>query len=81
MWRGRPFADLGDEPFVDRECRRLEQLHMVARRTLAEARIALGRAGEVIGDLERLVDEHPLDETLVELLMTALDRSGRTADA
>jgi predicted ATPase/DNA-binding SARP family transcriptional activator len=81
LWRGRPFADLGDEPFVDRATRGLEQCRVVARRTLAEARLALGRPVEAIADLERLVGDHPLDETLVGLSMTALHRSGRTADA
>lgn len=82
LWRAAPpFADLGDEPFVESECRRLEQLHMVARRTLAEARIVLGREGEVIDDLEQLIGDHPLDEALVELSMAALHRAGRTAEA
>ena len=81
LWRGHPFADLGAEPFVEPECRHLAQLHVLARRTLAEARIELGRAVEVIDDLERLVDELPFDESLVGLLMTALHRSGRAADA
>lgn len=81
LWRGRPFADLGDEPFVDRAVRDLEQCRVVARRTLAEARLALGRPAEAIADLERLVGDDPLDETLVGLSMTALHRVGRTADA
>ena len=81
LWRGRPFADLDGEPFVDRETPRLEQRHVLARRTLAEAHIELGHHAEVIGDLEVLVEEHPLEEALVQLLMTALHRSGRTADA
>jgi len=31
LWRGPLFADLDDEPFVDDEIRRLDQLHLVAR--------------------------------------------------
>ena len=81
LWRGPPFSDLHDEPFVELETHRLEQLHLVARRTLAEAGIALGHATEVVVDLEAMVAEHPLEEALVGLLMTALHRSGRTADA
>lgn len=80
-WRGRPFADLDDEPFVDRAARRLEHHHLLARRTLAEARIAQGRHTEMIGELELLVTDHPLEESLVHLLMTALRRSGRAPDA
>ncbi len=44
-------------------------------------RIALGRHLDAIGDLESLIVVHPLEEALVELLMIALHRSGRTAEA
>ena len=81
LWRGRPFADLDDEPFVHDETHRLEQRHLLARRTRAEAAVALGRHTDVVGELEELVEDHPLEEALVLLLMTALDRSGRIADA
>ena len=81
LWRGRPFADLGDEAFVDVETRRLDGRRLLARRTLAESRIAQGRHGDVIGDLEVMTAEHPFEEAVVQLLMTALHRSGRTADA
>ncbi len=81
LWRGRPFADLGDEAFVDVESRRLEGRHLLARRTLAEARMAQGRHGDVIDDLEVMSAEHPFEEAVVQLLMTSLHRSGRTADA
>ena len=81
LWRGRPFADLGDEPFVDPEGRRLEQTHLLARRTMAEARLAQGGDADVVAELEALVAEQPLEEGVVQLLMMALHRSGRTSDA
>ena len=81
LWRGRPFADLGDEAFVEVESRRLEGRHLLARRTLAESRIAQGRHADVIGDLEAMAAEQPFEEAVVELLMTALHQSGRTVDA
>lgn len=80
LWRGRPFADLAEEPFVDGEVRRLERARSVARRTLVEARMAMGRHGDVIADLFGMVDEEPLDEGLVRLLMIALQRNHRPAD-
>lgn len=56
-----------------------------ARLRLAEdgiaARLALGAAGELTGELESLVAEHPLRERLWELLITALYRSGRQSEA
>jgi predicted ATPase/DNA-binding SARP family transcriptional activator len=45
------------------------------------ARLDLGASGEVIGELEALVNEHPLREGLWALLMVALYRDGRQADA
>ena len=46
-----------------------------------EAELALGRHGELVGDLEALVREHPLRERLRGQLMLALYRTGRQADA
>ncbi|GAA2167735.1 putative ATPase [Humibacillus xanthopallidus] len=48
---------------------------------LMESRVALGGGGELVADLERLVDEQPLRERLWVALMTALYRAGRQADA
>ena len=47
----------------------------------AEAGIELGRAVEVTGELERLVAEHPVRERLWRLLVLALYRGERQADA
>jgi DNA-binding beta-propeller fold protein YncE len=46
-----------------------------------EADLALGRAAEVIPELEALVEANPLQERLRGQLMLALYRSGRQADA
>ena len=46
-----------------------------------EADLALGRHGELVGELEALCREHPLRERLWELLMLALYRAGRQAEA
>lgn len=45
------------------------------------ARVRVGDDADVIGDLEAAVDAHPFQEHLWELLMTALYRAGRQADA
>src|SRR4029078_7926676 len=46
-----------------------------------EADLALGRHAELVGELETLVAEHPLQERLRGQLMLALYRSARRAEA
>ena len=81
LWRGPPLADLAYEPFVQAETSRLEDLHVAAFEQLIEAKLALGRHVEVVGQLEALIDEHPFRERLRALLMLALYRADRQADA
>jgi len=81
LWRGPPLADFAYEPFARNEIGRLADLRLVALEQRLEADLALGRHAEVVPELEALVREHPLRETLRRLLMLALYRSGRQADA
>ena len=81
LWRGPPLADLAYEAFAQRETARLDELHAVALEWLVEAKLVLGRHGEVIGQLESLVDEYPYREGLRAQLMLALYRADRQADA
>jgi predicted ATPase/DNA-binding SARP family transcriptional activator len=81
LWRGAPLADLAWEPFAQAEIVRLEELRVAALEDRIEADLALGRHGQVIGELERLVAEHPLRERLRGQLMLALYRADRQADA
>ena len=48
---------------------------------LIDARLALGESRPVVGELERLVVDHPLRERFWRQLMVALYRSGRQAEA
>ncbi len=80
-WRGPALADLRYEPFAQREAERLEELRLVALERRLEADVELGRHAELVGELEALVAEHPLRERFRALLMLALYRSGRQADA
>ena len=81
LWRGPALAEFAFEQFAQAEIRRLEELRLVAREELIEADMELGRHGDVIGELQALVGEHPLRETLRRQLMLALYRSGRQAEA
>src|SRR5213596_2292853 len=81
LWRGAPLADLPWEPFAQAEIVRLEELRLAAHEDRIDADLALGRHGQLVGELEGLVAEHPLRERLRGQLMLALYRSGRQADA
>lgn len=81
LWRGRPLADVEHEAFALGEVARLEGLRLAGLQLRLESDLALGRHAEVVGELEVLVREHPLRETLRGLLMLALYRAGRQADA
>jgi DNA-binding SARP family transcriptional activator len=81
LWRGSALADLADEPFAQSATARLEELRLAALERRLAADLALGRATEVVPELEELVAANPLRERLVEQLMLALYRSGRQADA
>jgi DNA-binding SARP family transcriptional activator len=81
LWRGEPLGDLAYEPFAQREIARLDDLRVAALEQLIEAKLALGRHAEVVGQLESLIGEHPYRERLRAQLMLALYRSDRQADA
>ena len=81
IWRGRAFADLADAPFARDARRRLEELRLAALERRVDADLALGRHAELTGELQQLVAEHPLRERFRALLMLALYRCGRQAEA
>ncbi|MDX1691895.1 MAG: BTAD domain-containing putative transcriptional regulator, partial [Acidimicrobiia bacterium] len=81
LWRGPALADFTYEEFAQDEIRRLDELRMRALETRVEADLALGRHADLVGELERLIADHPLREGLRASLMVALYRSGRQADA
>ena len=81
LWHDPPLAGMRDEPFAASEARRLEELRLVATELAIEGDLDANRHAEVIGRLAALVDEHPLRERLRTLLMLALYRAGRQAEA
>ncbi|MFI6499526.1 BTAD domain-containing putative transcriptional regulator [Nonomuraea typhae] len=83
-WRGPAFADfteLPGEPLVRRAALRLEEQRLAALEAYADARLALGQDAALVGELTDLAAQHPLREGFHSLLMRALYRSGRQADA
>src|SRR5262249_12226391 len=81
LWRGPALAQTQLEDFAQAELARLEELRLAAIAARAEATLALDRASQVVPQLEGLTTEHPNDERLAGLLMLALYRAGRQADA
>src|SRR5215210_2724878 len=81
LWRGAPLADLAYEPFAQPEIARLEDLRVAALEDLNDAKLALGRHSELVGQLEALIGEHPYRGRLRAQLMLALYRCERQADA
>src|ERR671924_119006 len=80
LWRGPALADI-DVESAPTEAARLEESRLAAWEDRLEAELELGRHGQAIGELESLVTKHPLRERPIGLLMLALYRSGRQAEA
>jgi predicted ATPase/DNA-binding SARP family transcriptional activator/tetratricopeptide (TPR) repeat protein len=81
LWRGEPLSDFVTEQWATAEAVRLVELRLAALIERAQVALALGLHLEVVGDLEPLVSEDPTVESLAGLLMLALYRGGRQADA
>lgn len=82
LWRGEPYADLGEhDSTVVAERARLDDLHAEANELRLIARMALGRHVETLGDLMTMTSRHPLHERWWALRAVALFRSGRQAEA
>src|SRR5690606_25500605 len=81
LWRGDPLAELAYEDFAAPTIARLSELRVASVAERLDAEVQLGRHLGVIVELEELVAAHPLREQLRGLLMVALYRAGRQADA
>jgi SARP family transcriptional regulator, regulator of embCAB operon len=81
LWRGPALGDLGYEPFAEQAAARLGELRIGALEELIDAKLALGRHVEVLGELDALIAEHPYRERLRAQKMLAFYRDDRQADA
>ena len=79
LFRGDVLVDAGDWAHPHRV--RLDELRMGLLEDLLAARVELGSGGDVVAELEALVERYPLREGLWASLITALYRAGRQADA
>lgn len=78
LWRGEPFDGL-DGPLLRATRTRLDELALTVAERHLRARIEVGE--DVVGELRALVAERPTREELPALLMLALYRAGRQAEA
>ncbi|WP_327587548.1 winged helix-turn-helix domain-containing protein [Nonomuraea sp. NBC_00507] len=81
LWRGPAYADFGPAAFAVPDATRLEDLRATVCEDRLAAVIASGQHAAAVGELEALIAEQPLRERGWELLVLALYRSGRQADA
>ncbi len=81
LWRGPALGGLPVEGRASDAVRRLEELRLTCLEKRIETDLALGRASELVGELEELSAAEPLRERPAELLMLAYYRAGRQADA
>lgn len=81
LFRGASLEEFRYASFASGEAARIEDLRMLTLEDRIDAELELGRHAEVIPELELLVGDAPLRERLWRLLMLALYRSGRQAEA
>src|SRR4029079_14042680 len=81
LWRGPALADLADQSSLLAEAARLDELRLEAQEARIEGLLAAVAQARAIGELEALVARHPWRESRWGLLMLALYREGRQAEA
>ncbi|MBO8184667.1 AfsR/SARP family transcriptional regulator [Streptomyces spirodelae] len=81
LWRGRPLGEFADESFARPVAARLAEVRAAALEDRYEARLALGEAAACVPGLEAQTVEQPYRERGWALLVLALYRTGRQADA
>ncbi|HEY0804606.1 MAG TPA: BTAD domain-containing putative transcriptional regulator, partial [Pseudonocardiaceae bacterium] len=81
LWRGTPLEGLAVGPVLRADAARWEDQWLTVHERHAQTVIDLGGQDDVLADLQRLVKQYPLRERLWTLLLLALYRAGRQAEA
>ncbi|MFF1378663.1 BTAD domain-containing putative transcriptional regulator [Streptomyces sp. NPDC058308] len=80
LWDGEPLANVPG-PYADTQRTRLDEWRLQLLETRLDMDLEQGCHAEAVSELTALTAAHPLRERLRELLMLALYRSGRQAEA
>ncbi|MET8848217.1 BTAD domain-containing putative transcriptional regulator [Amycolatopsis sp. NPDC004625] len=80
LWRGPVLAGL-HVPRLAADVARLESERLAVFEDCVDAELAAGRHGELTGELQAMITEHPLRERPAAQLMTALHRAGQQGSA
>jgi DNA-binding SARP family transcriptional activator/tetratricopeptide (TPR) repeat protein len=80
LWRGPCLNGIPSEALRTKGMR-LDEDRLAAIETYLELELSLGRHHQLVGEIGRLIAEHPLRERLRGQYMLALYRSGRQAEA
>jgi YVTN family beta-propeller protein len=81
LWRGQALADIADMPFARGAATRLNDQRLLALERRIDSDLKLGRAQDLVPELEALTASHPYHEPFHRQLMLALYQSGRQGEA
>ncbi|MEU5693379.1 BTAD domain-containing putative transcriptional regulator [Actinosynnema sp. NPDC020468] len=80
LWRGPCLSGLPNRALRTKALR-LDEERLAATEDYLELELELGRHHDLVGEVTRLVHEHPMRERLRAVLMVALHRAGRQGEA